>query len=142
MPALMDATLIALRADTNFEVGDLNFFRAEAYQSLFRALDATNGFVERRWGDAPFRTLAIETLAPRGAVIALRHPAYVHPWHPATPDDANLARAFKIGIVGSRDELKATCGTAHPVSECQAPVPVEMSNSPAQRRSRPAPPDL
>jgi hypothetical protein len=35
---------------TNFEIGDLRFFRSEAYQSYFRYLDALGGFYYYRWG--------------------------------------------------------------------------------------------
>ena len=47
---------------SNFEIGRLDFFRGEAYQSLFRWLDSTGGFFLERWGDAPVHSLAVAAL--------------------------------------------------------------------------------
>lgn len=47
---------------SNFEIGDLAFFRGEAYQRLFRWLDSTGGYFLERWGDAPMHTLAVASL--------------------------------------------------------------------------------
>jgi len=43
---------------SNFEVGDLNFWRGEAYSKYFDHLDKTGGFFYERWGDAPVHSIA------------------------------------------------------------------------------------
>lgn len=66
---------------TNFEIGDLRFFRGREYQSLFQHLDKAGGFYTERvcglqlirclivdlflaqWGDAPIRSLATGLIA-------------------------------------------------------------------------------
>ena len=58
----------------------------------------------------------LELDARDAAVVALRAPAYVHPWQPPLPDDANVARAFASGVVGSRGAWRATSAPAPAVA--------------------------
>lgn len=34
---------------SNFEIGDLNFWRSDAYMAFFEHLDSTGGFYYERW---------------------------------------------------------------------------------------------
>lgn len=43
---------------SNFELGDLRWFRSPQYQAYFQHLDRTGGFFYERWGDAPVHSLA------------------------------------------------------------------------------------
>ncbi|GAA6022342.1 hypothetical protein JCM10207_003292 [Rhodosporidiobolus poonsookiae] len=43
---------------SNFEIGDLNFFRSQAYSDYFDHLDRAGGFSYERWGDAPVHSIA------------------------------------------------------------------------------------
>lgn len=43
---------------SNFEIGDLNFWRSEAYTQYFEYLDQKGGFFYERWGDAPVHSIA------------------------------------------------------------------------------------
>lgn len=45
--------------NTNLEIVDLDFFRANDYQSYFSYMDRIGGFYYNRWGDAPFRWLGL-----------------------------------------------------------------------------------
>ncbi|KAI8867155.1 glycosyl transferase [Ramicandelaber brevisporus] len=47
---------------SNFELGDLRFFRGEGYSKYFEYLDATGGFFYERWGDAPVHAIAVAGL--------------------------------------------------------------------------------
>ncbi|KAL9062918.1 MAG: hypothetical protein Q9157_008539 [Trypethelium eluteriae] len=38
---------------SNFEIGDMEFWRSEAYEKYFEHLDRAGGFFYERWGDAP-----------------------------------------------------------------------------------------
>jgi hypothetical protein len=40
---------------TNFEIGNLNFFRSSEWMSFHAYLDSLGGYYSKRWGDAPVR---------------------------------------------------------------------------------------
>ncbi|GAA6054626.1 hypothetical protein JCM3770_002910 [Rhodotorula araucariae] len=65
---------------TNFEIGDLRFFRSSAYQDFFRALDNAGGFYTERWGDAPVRALALGALASMDQIHYFDDIGYQHDW--------------------------------------------------------------
>ena len=44
---------------SNFEIGNLNFFRTSEYIDYFNFLDKAGGFFYERWGDANVHTLAV-----------------------------------------------------------------------------------
>ncbi|KAI8450174.1 family 15 glycosyltransferase [Phakopsora pachyrhizi] len=48
---------------SNFEIGDLNFFRSDRYKRFFESLDQTGGFYYERWGDAPIHTIGVLSLS-------------------------------------------------------------------------------
>ena len=49
---------------SNFEIGSLNFFRAEENEKYFDWLDKHGGFFYERFGDAPIHTLSVAMFAP------------------------------------------------------------------------------
>ncbi|GEM10096.1 alpha-1,2-mannosyltransferase (Ktr4), glycosyltransferase family 15 protein [Rhodotorula toruloides] len=65
---------------TNFEIGDLRFFRSREYQDVFRALDQAGGFYTERWGDAPVRALALGALAGIEKIHHFEDIGYQHDW--------------------------------------------------------------
>ncbi|GAA5977065.1 hypothetical protein JCM10908_004843 [Rhodotorula pacifica] len=65
---------------TNFEIGDLRFFRSKEYQDYFRFLDRKGGFYSERWGDAPVRALALGALAGLDEIHYFEDIAYQHDW--------------------------------------------------------------
>lgn len=44
---------------SNFEIGDLDFWRSKKYQQYFEHLDQSGGFFYERWGDAPVHSVAL-----------------------------------------------------------------------------------
>jgi mannosyltransferase len=44
---------------SNFEIGDLQFWRSPAYGAYFDHLDRAGGFFYERWGDAPVHSIAL-----------------------------------------------------------------------------------
>jgi mannosyltransferase len=44
---------------SNFEIGDLGFWRSQAYRDYFEHLDKAGGFFYERWGDAPVHSVAL-----------------------------------------------------------------------------------
>ena len=44
---------------SNFEVGNLDWLRSQAYLDFFDSLDRDGGFFYERWGDAPVHSIAL-----------------------------------------------------------------------------------
>lgn len=44
---------------SNFEIGDMNFWRSKAYEDYFAHLDRAGGFFYERWGDAPVHSIGL-----------------------------------------------------------------------------------
>lgn len=63
---------------SNFEIGNLNFFRSARVEAYFDHLDKTGGFFYERWGDAPFHTLAVAMFAPKRQQWWFRDIGYQH----------------------------------------------------------------
>ncbi|SCV70130.1 BQ2448_1524 [Microbotryum intermedium] len=88
---------------SNFEIGDLNFFRGEAYRAYFDHLDRSGGFFYERWGDAPVHSIAAALFLNRTQVhwfkdISYRHEPFQHcPANPAERDrcSCNPADTFE-----------------------------------------------
>ncbi|KAF5094865.1 hypothetical protein D0Z00_003365 [Geotrichum galactomycetum] len=63
---------------SNFEIGDLSFYRSKEYQEFFEYLDATGGFFYERWGDAPVHSIAVSLLLPKTKIKHFPHTGYYH----------------------------------------------------------------
>ncbi|CAI6684140.1 ADM_HP2_G0031150.mRNA.1.CDS.1 [Saccharomyces cerevisiae] len=63
---------------TNFEIGDLNFFRSEKYIRFFEYLDSKGGFYYERWGDAPVHSIAASLLLKKDEIIHFDELGYKH----------------------------------------------------------------
>lgn len=72
---------------TNFEIADLSFFRSEAYQSYFAALDKAGGFFKERWGDAPVHSIAAALMLRRDEIWHVDYAGYSHPPYLTCPFD-------------------------------------------------------
>jgi len=57
---------------SNFEIGDLNFWRGEAYTKFFEFLDSKGGFYYERWGDAPVHSIGAALFAHKKPDSLLR----------------------------------------------------------------------
>jgi mannosyltransferase len=44
---------------SNFEIGDMDFWRSRTYEDYFNHLDRAGGFFYERWGDAPVHSVAL-----------------------------------------------------------------------------------
>ncbi|AOA61859.1 Putative mannosyltransferase [Komagataella phaffii CBS 7435] len=67
---------------SNFEIGDLDFFRGREYNEFFDYLDSKGGFYYERWGDAPIHSIAVSLFMQWNDVkwfsdIGYRHPPYL-----------------------------------------------------------------
>jgi len=63
---------------SNFEVGDLNYFRGEANEKYFDWLDRGGGFYYERFGDAPIHTLSVAMFVPKSEIWFFRDIGYQH----------------------------------------------------------------
>jgi len=63
---------------SNFEIGDLSFFRGKANEKYFNWLDRGGGFFYERFGDAPIHTLAVAMFVPKREVWFFRDIGYQH----------------------------------------------------------------
>jgi alpha 1,2-mannosyltransferase len=68
---------------SNFEIGDLDFWRSEAYTKYFEHLDQKGGFYYERWGDAPVHSIGAALFARKDQIhffkeIGYRHEPFQH----------------------------------------------------------------
>ncbi|KAF5329373.1 hypothetical protein D9619_009451 [Psilocybe cf. subviscida] len=68
---------------SNFEVGNMEFWRGEAYMKFFEYLDSQGGFYYERWGDAPVHSIAAALFANKDQIhffdeIGYEHAPYTH----------------------------------------------------------------
>ncbi|KAG7717718.1 hypothetical protein KL949_002992 [Ogataea haglerorum] len=63
---------------SNFEIGDLNFFRSNEYETYFKFLSQTGGFYYERWGDAPVHSIAAALLLNRSEIHHFEDIGYTH----------------------------------------------------------------
>ncbi|KZT42076.1 glycosyltransferase family 15 protein [Sistotremastrum suecicum HHB10207 ss-3] len=68
---------------SNFEIGDLDFWRGEAYTKYFEHLDKIGGFYYERWGDAPVHSIGAALFAKKEQIhffddIGYRHEPFQH----------------------------------------------------------------
>ncbi|MCP8717454.1 MAG: hypothetical protein M5E90_08535 [Asgard group archaeon] len=63
---------------SNFEIGDMDFFRSEAYNNWFKYLDSTGKFYYERWGDAPVHSIGVSLFAPKDKIHWFRDIGYEH----------------------------------------------------------------
>ncbi|KAH3681425.1 hypothetical protein WICPIJ_007582 [Wickerhamomyces pijperi] len=67
---------------SNFEIGDLNFWRGEAYSKYFDYLDRNGGFFYERWGDAPIHSIAAALFLDKSEIHYFPDVGYYHgPFH-------------------------------------------------------------
>jgi len=81
---------------SNFEIGDLNLWRSQAYLDFFKFLDDTGNFFYERWGDAPVHSIAVALLANKNEIHWFRDIGYKHNPFTHCPEEKNL-------------QLKCTC---------------------------------
>ncbi|KAI9705501.1 MAG: alpha 1,2-mannosyltransferase 2.4.1 [Candelina mexicana] len=63
---------------SNFEIGNLNWLRSQAYLDFFEQLDKDGGFFYERWGDAPVHSIAAGLLLKKEEIHFFNDIAYYH----------------------------------------------------------------
>ncbi|KAI9015903.1 hypothetical protein DFJ74DRAFT_608939 [Hyaloraphidium curvatum] len=72
---------------SNFEIGNMSFFRSPAYLSYFDHLDRSGGFFLERWGDAPVHTLGAALFLSKTEVHWFEDIGYEHSGKATCPVD-------------------------------------------------------
>ncbi|KAK6203162.1 nucleotide-diphospho-sugar transferase [Scheffersomyces amazonensis] len=75
---------------SNFEIGNLNFFRSEAYGKYFDFLDKSGGFYYERWGDAPVHSIGLNILADKNSIHHFEDIGYYHAPYLACPTSRDV----------------------------------------------------
>lgn len=78
---------------SNFEIGNLNFFRGEAYELYFNYLDQAGGFYYERWGDAPVHSIAVSLLLDRDEIHHFEDIGYYHAPYMSCPQAKDVLSA-------------------------------------------------
>ncbi|KAI4672128.1 uncharacterized protein J4E78_000628 [Alternaria triticimaculans] len=63
---------------SNFEIGDLSFWRSKKYRDYFDHLDRAGGFFYERWGDAPVHSVALGLFEDKSKIHWFRDIGYQH----------------------------------------------------------------
>lgn len=88
---------------SNFEIGNLDFFRGEAYGAYFDYLDKAGGFYYERWGDAPVHLIGLALLLDRDAIHHFEDIGYYHAPYMSCPQSHEV-RSAKRCICKKMDE--------------------------------------
>ncbi|KAL8732955.1 MAG: hypothetical protein Q9181_003761 [Wetmoreana brouardii] len=75
---LQDPMLTYTAKWSNFEIGNLDWLRSQAYTDYFDRLDKDGGFFYERWGDAPVHSIAAGLLLKRDEIHFFNDIAYYH----------------------------------------------------------------
>jgi alpha 1,2-mannosyltransferase len=63
---------------SNFEIGDLRWWRSKPYMDYFEWLDKAGGFFYERWGDAPVHSIAVAIMLDRSRLHHFDDIGYFH----------------------------------------------------------------
>lgn len=63
---------------SNFEIGDMTFWRSKIYEDYFNHLDRAGGFFYERWGDAPVHSIALGLFEDANRIHWFRDIGYQH----------------------------------------------------------------
>lgn len=63
---------------SNFEIGNMEFWRSPAYEEYFNHLDRAGGFFYERWGDAPVHSIALGLFEDKSKIHWFRDIGYQH----------------------------------------------------------------
>lgn len=63
---------------SNFEIGDMDFWRSKEYQDYFEYLDRSGGFFYERWGDAPVHSIGLGLFLDKTKIHWFKDIGYRH----------------------------------------------------------------
>lgn len=104
---------------SNFEIGDMDFYRDEAYTKWVTYLHENGGFYYERWGDAPVHSLGLGLFADKSKIHWFRDIGYEHFPYTNCPDSPKCKKC-KAGAFSKFKNLNN--------QNCQAQWIREMTN--------------
>ena len=105
---------------SNFEIGELDFFRGEKHTAFFNHLDKKGEFYYQRLGDAPFHTLSVSLFAPKRKIWYFRDIGYTHGICQQCPPHTTEPILVTERADGLADTVDTTTG--EPVEQAEAKV--------------------
>jgi len=93
---------------SNFEIGDLSFFRSLRYSMFFEYLDRSGGFFYERWGDAPVHSIAVSLFLDQKEVHYFEDIGYTHPPFTHCPKPS-LQRSCSCKHKDSYEKTMSSC---------------------------------
>ncbi len=131
---------------SNFEIGDMGFWRSAKYREYFDHLDRAGGFFYERWGDAPVHSIALGLFEDKRKIhwYAL-HSCMAHVVHPVLTESSGSATSAINTSPSSTAPTapnaaaanRASSPTAKSGSTAKTAVPHISSTSAWTSRSRP-----
>lgn len=88
---------------SNFEIGNLDFFRGEAYTKYTEYLESTGKFYYERWGDAPVHSIALALFADKKDIHWFRDLGYHHEPYYYCPSNPRT-KGCRAGVFGPNPE--------------------------------------
>ncbi|VVT52963.1 uncharacterized protein SAPINGB_P003335 [Magnusiomyces paraingens] len=82
---------------SNFEIGDMDFWRSEAYRKYFEYLDNSGGFFYERWGDAPVHSIAAALFLNKSQIHHFDDIGYKHMPFVSCPTDPEIHKKRNCG---------------------------------------------
>ena len=99
---------------SNFEIGDLNFFRSEQYLDYFEYLSKTGGFYYERWGDAPVHSLGATLLLDRDEIFHFEDIGYNHVPFFSYPEGKQVMKYKRCVAPPNTDNINVQLGSCLP----------------------------
>lgn len=90
---------------SNFEIGDFDFWRSEAYDNWVNYLDSTGKFYYERWGDAPVHSLGLSLFADKSKIHWFRDIGYYHDPYQHCPNTPTT-KSCKLGSFCKYENLQ------------------------------------
>lgn len=96
---------------SNFEIGDMDFYRLKLYSALFEYIDKAGGFYYSRWGDAPVHSMAVSLLLSKEELLFMDNTGYFHAPNGDCPWDPTIRRERRCACMTKNEAtwLQGSC---------------------------------
>lgn len=94
---------------SNFEIGDMDFYRGEAYSKWMDALEEAGGFYYERWGDAPVHSVGLGLFEDRSKIHWFRDIGYYHSPYKNIPNSDRCNAPEDSGYFAPEDVHDQNC---------------------------------
>lgn len=99
---------------SNFEIGDLNFFRSQVYLDYFQYLSDAGGFYYERWGDAPVHSIAAALFLDKNEIMHFDEIGYTHVPFFTYPEGKQALKYRRCVVPKDSDNINVSIGSCLP----------------------------